>query len=330
VYYHLFNKKNMRKLLTKVSLLLASFSGVVMAQQDPQFTQFMNNKLMYNAGYAGNSGNICGVLHFRQQWTSFTGAPQSFALTADMRIPDMPLGVGLNVMMDKIGPMQTLFLRVPVAYQIPLAGGTLGLGIDLGVLQKQVNETWITPDVGSVDNTIPGAYEWGTNPNLSKLTYDVGFGAYFSIPRKLYIGLSSTHLPAQFLSADDSVRFKLTRHYYLMAGYHFAIDPRNELIPNIMVRSDINATVIDVNLTYMWDQKIIAGVTYRHTDAVAPMIGYQHFTPKGMSIKGVYSYDYTLSKIKGYSGGTHEITIGVCYPITKKKMTSYGDERFLN
>jgi hypothetical protein len=115
-----------------------------------------------------------------------------------------------------------------------------------------------------------------------------------------------------------------------MAGYHLTIDKWNEIIPNIMLRSDVSATVIDANLTYMWDQKIIAGVTYRHTDAVAPMIGYQHFTPKGMSIKGVYSYDYTLSKIKGYSGGTHEITVGVCYPITKKKMSSYGDERFLN
>lgn len=320
----------MRKLLSKVSLLLVGFSGVVMAQQDPQFTQFMNNKLMYNAGYAGNSGNICGVLHFRQQWTNFTGAPQSFALTADMRIPETPIGVGLNVMTDKIGPMKTLFLRVTPSYQMPLAGGTLGLGLDVGVLQKSINENWITPDVGSVDNTIPGAYEYGTNPNFGKLTYDVGFGAFFSIPRKFYVGLSSTHLPAQFLEETDSVRYKLTRHFYFMAGVHLALDPRNEIIPNIMVRSDINATVIDANLTYMWDQKAIVGVTYRHTDAVAPMIGWQWTSARNMVVKGVYSYDYTLSKIKGYSGGSHEITVGVCYPIVKKKMSSYGDERFLN
>jgi type IX secretion system PorP/SprF family membrane protein len=330
VYYKLFNEKNMRKLLTKVSLLLVGFSGVVMAQQDPQFTQFMNNKLMYNAGYAGNSGNICGVLHFRQQWTSFPGAPQSFALTADMRLPETPLGVGLNVMMDKIGPIQTLFLRIPVAYNMNLMGGTLGFGLDLGMLQKQVNETWIQPDVGAIDNSIPGAYQFGVNPDLNKLTYDVGFGAFYSIPRKMYVGISSSHLPAQLLKTSDSIQYRLTRHFYIQGGYHFALDPRNEIIPNIMVRSDINATVIDANLTYMWDQKIIAGVTYRHTDAVAPMLGYQHFTPKGMSVKAVYSYDYTLSKIRGYSGGTHEITVGVCYPLTKKKMASYGDERFLN
>lgn len=320
----------MRKLITKVSLALAGFSGVLMAQQDPQFTQFMNNKLMYNAGYAGTSGNVCGVLHFRQQWTSFPGAPQSFALTADMKIPEMPLGVGLNVMSDKIGPMQTLFVRVPVSFNMPLAGGTLGLGLDLGMVQKQISNTWITPDVDAIDKSIPGLYDYGTNPDLNKTTYDVGFGAFYQIPRKFYVGLSSTHLPSQVLSVSSDVKYKLTRHYYLMAGFHYAIDPRNELIPNIMVRSDINATVVDVNLSYMWDQKVIAGLTYRHTDAVAPMIGYQHMTPTGLSLKGVYSYDFTLSKIKGYSSGSHEITLGVCYTIKKKKMASYGEDRYLN
>ncbi|MFO0357849.1 MAG: type IX secretion system membrane protein PorP/SprF [Sphingobacteriaceae bacterium] len=320
----------MRKLITKVSLALAGFSGVLMAQQDPQFTQFMNNKLMYNAGYAGTSGNICGVLHFRQQWASFPGAPQSFALTADMKIPNMPLGVGLNVMQDKIGPMQTLFLRIPVSYNMPLAGGTLGLGLDLGMLQKQINNTWITPDVGAIDNSIPGDYVYGNNPALNKTTYDVGFGAFFQIPRKMYVGLSSTHLPAQLLSGSGDIAFKMTRHYYLMAGYHFALDPRNEIIPNIMVRSDVNATVIDANVSYMWNQQAIAGITYRHTDAIAPMIGWQQALKNGMTVKGVYSYDYTLSKIKGYSNGSHEITLSVCKSLKVKKMASYGDERFLN
>lgn len=321
----------MRKLLTKVSLLLVGFTGVVVAQQDPQFTQFMNNKLMYNPGFAGSSGNICGVLHFRQQWTSFPGAPQSFALTADMRVPQTPFGVGLNVMMDKIGPIQTLFLRIPVAYQIPnIAGGNLGFGIDLGMLQKQVNENWIQPDVGAIDNSIPGTYEYGVNPSLNKLTYDVGFGAFYDLPKKFYAGISSTHLPAQLLKTTDSVQYRVTRHFYVMAGVHLGITPRSVITPNIMMRSDINATVIDLNVTYTYDETISAGVTYRHTDAVAPMVGYNYRMQRGTTISGMYSYDFTLSKIKGYSGGTHEITLKVCHPLTIKKMASYGDERFLN
>ena len=146
----------------------------------------------------------------------------------------------------------------------------------------------------------------------------------------MYVGLSSTHLPAQLLSGSGDIAFKMTRHYYLMAGYHFALDPRNEIIPNIMVRSDVNATVIDANVSYMWNQQAIAGITYRHTDAIAPMIGWQQALKNGMTVKGVYSYDYTLSKIKGYSNGSHEITLSVCKSLKVKKMASYGDERFLN
>lgn len=320
----------MRKLITKVSLALAGFSGVLMAQQDPQFTQFMNNKLMYNAGYAGTSGNVCGVLHFRQQWSGFVGSPQSFALTADMKVPSMPLGVGLNVMNDKIGPMQTLFLRIPVSYNMNLAGGTLGIGLDLGMLQKQVNEDWITPDVGAVDNHIPGVYEYGSNPDLNKTTYDVGFGAFYNKAKEFYVGLSSTHLPAQVLSASSDVQYKLSRHYYFMAGYYFKPNPRNWFIPNVMVRSDVSATSIDANLTYMWNEQVIAGLSYRTTGMISPMIGYQHFMTNGMSLKAVYSYDYTTTLVKNYSSGSHEITFGACYTLKVKKMSSSGDERFLN
>ncbi len=320
----------MRKLITRVSLAIAAFSGVLKAQQDPQFTQFMFNKLLYNPGYAGTRGNICGVLHFRKQWASFPGSPTSFAFTGDMRLPDMPLGIGINVMQDAIGPMKTLFLRIPVAFNTQLGGlGTLGVGLDVGMVQKQINESWLPPDAGMVDPRIPGSGDWGNNPDLSKLTFDVGFGAFLRKHNKYYVGLSSTHLPAQTLKAGGDVKFKMTRHYYLMAGYYFDLTPRDWLIPNIMVRSDVNATVVDANLTYMWNQNLIVGATYRHTDAVAPMIGWQHNDPRGITAKLVYSFDFTTSKIRGYSSGTHEITLGACYTLKQKKMASYGDDRFL-
>ncbi|MGZ4042172.1 MAG: type IX secretion system membrane protein PorP/SprF, partial [Bacteroidia bacterium] len=51
----------MKKLFTKIAIAIAGFTGVAVAQQDPQFTQWMNNRLIYNPGYAGTSGAICGV-----------------------------------------------------------------------------------------------------------------------------------------------------------------------------------------------------------------------------------------------------------------------------
>src|SRR3954465_7707739 len=115
----------MKKLFTKIAIAVAGFTGVAVAQQDPQFTQFMYNKLIYNPGYAGTSGAICGVAQFRQQWVGFAGAPQSIAIAGDMPLSGIPLGIGLTVMNDKIGPANTVFARLAGSYNIKkIAGGT--------------------------------------------------------------------------------------------------------------------------------------------------------------------------------------------------------------
>ncbi len=326
----------MRKLFTKIAFAIVGFSGVAIAQQDPQFTQWMHNKLAYNAGYAGTGGGICGVLQFRQQWVNFDGAPQSIAVAGDMRLPGIPLGVGLNIINDKIGPMNTLFIKTAAAYNKDLKVGTLGIGLDVGILQKSISNTWITPEDGKVDNTIPGTYAFGTNPDLNKLTYDLGFGAFYQIPGKFYVGLSSTHLPAQKVGSGN-VTYDMTRHYYVMAGYTFNLDGgnsngRNKLTPNVKYKSDLAATAVDLNLTYMWDNMIWVGGTYRLSDAAAVLIGYQSKPTgsKALVWRIGYSYDYTLSKIKGYTSGTHEIIAGFCITPKVKKITTYGDPRFLN
>lgn len=320
----------MKKLFTKIAIAVAGFTGVAVAQQDPQFTQFMHNKLIYNPGYAGTSGAICGNVQYRQQWTSFTGAPQTVALGFDMAV--LPkLGVGLSLISDKIGPMNTTFLRIPVSYLMTVGKGKLGLGLDIGFLQKKISADWIVPEPGKVDPSIPGAYDAFSNPSLNGKSYDLGFGAFYQIPGKMYVGLSSSHLPAQTIKGDQKLQFEMSRHYYLMAGYTHAIDPRNDISGNVKVKSDVAATAVDLNVTYMWDKMIWAGATYRLSDAAALMVGYQGKTGTGkLSYKIGYSYDITTSKLKGYSGGTHEIILGFCLLPAVKKITSYGDDRFLN
>lgn len=318
----------MKKLFAKIAIAIAGFTGVAVAQQDPQFTQWMHNKLIYNPGYAGTSGAICGVLQFRQQWVSFTGAPQTIAVGADMRIAPA-VGLGLSIISDKIGPMSTTFARVAGAWnKTNLAGGTLGIGIDVGILQKSINASWVVPEPGKVDPTIPGSYGDLSNPALGKVTYDLGFGAFYQIPGKFYAGLSSTHLPAQTVGSGK-VKYDMTRHYYLMTGYTFNIAGPHDLGVNLKYKSDLAAGALDANLMYTYEKKISVGTTYRFGDAAAVLLGYQ-MPYRNYTYKIGYSYDFVLSKIKGYSSGSHEIILGVCYVPQIKKITSYGDDRFLN
>lgn len=328
----------MNKLFTKLTVAFAALASVSFAQQDPQFTQFMHSKLIYNPGYAGTSDAICANVLYRQQWVNFPGAPKTGLLSFDMPIGSLPMGIGLNVMSDQIGFEKTLFARLALSYKRQIGPGNLGIGIDGGILQKQFNGTWVTPDGNSkYDGSIPTYQSYqtngtlATNSGLNKLTYDLGFGLYYGIANKMYVGISSTHLTAQDLKAGGDVKFKMARHYYIVGGYTFNLGEGgiHGINPNIKVKSDAASTQVDINLTYIYNNMFWVGASYRMQDAIAPMLGAKFLKDK--SLKVGYSYDVTTSKIKGYSAGTHEIMLGYCMNYKKKKkITSYQNARFLD
>jgi type IX secretion system PorP/SprF family membrane protein len=327
----------MKKIFTTLTVALAAITSVSFAQQDPQFTQFMHSKLIYNPGYAGTSEAICANVLYRQQWVNFPGAPKTGLFSFDMPIGQLPIAIGLNVMSDQIGYSKTLFARLALAYNRHIGAGVLGIGIDGGVLQQQFNGTWITPDgTDKYDPSIP-AYTSGTipqtNAGLNKLSYDVGFGAYYSIANKMYVGISSTHLAAQDIKAAGDVKYSLARHYYIVGGYtfNFGEGGKHGINPNIKVKTDAASTQLDVNLTYIYNQSFWVGVSYRMQDAIAPMLGYKFTKGGAKGLKIGYSYDVTTSKIKGYSAGTHEVMLGYCFkPKSTPKVTSYQNARFLD
>jgi type IX secretion system PorP/SprF family membrane protein len=327
----------MKKLFVKIAFAVAGFTGVAVAQQDPQFTQFMYNKLIYNAGYAGTSGAICGVVQYRKQWLGFEGAPNTFAFAGDMRLKSLPIGVGINVMSDKIGPMTTNYIRLAGSFNKKIGPGTLGIGIDAGVIQKTISSNWVVPEPGKIDPRIPGAGGTAvgggplyTNPSLNKATYDVGFGAFYNVPGKFYVGLSSTHLPSQDIKSGD-LQFQVKAHYYLMAGYTFQINKWSKITPNVLYKSDLASSSLDANLTFLWSDMIWVGGTYRVDDAAAILAGFQGVAGQGNSIgyKVGLSYDFTTPKLKTYSTGSVEFILGVCYTPKVKKTTTYRTDRFL-
>jgi type IX secretion system PorP/SprF family membrane protein len=325
----------MKKLFVTVTLAAAAFSGSVNAQQDPQFTQWMFNRLIYNPGYAGTSGAICGVAQYRQQWASFPGNPTTLAFSGDMRLAALPLGVGLNVISDKISAINTTYIRAAASYNIlRLAGGTLGLGLDIGVLQKKVNDDWVTPEPLLHDPSIPGYVGPGgvANPDFNKMTFDVGLGAFYQIPGRFYAGLSTSHLPAQELT-EGELAFKVSRHYYAMAGYTFLLNKWSKLTPNVFYKFDNAAAAMDLNLTYLWSDMIWVGGTYRPIgdQSAAAMVGFQGKAMAGNALGYRIGISYDMPGTLGkYSNGSYELVLGVCYTPRVKGPTTYQTDRFLD
>jgi type IX secretion system PorP/SprF family membrane protein len=326
----------MKKISTLLFAASLGISSLSFAQQDPQFTQFMFCKQAYNPAVVGTNGSICFDALFRQQWVSFPGAPKTGLFCFNMKAGNF--GVGLTIMNDQIGFQNTTMARAAGAYHINIGTGILAIGVDAGIYQSKINGNYIAPQTLN-DPSIPSNgvnSGTGTNAqNLNKMSPDFGGGIYYTIPNKLYIGISSTHLSGETLQGSAAplnnptntpLTFDVARHYYLMAGYTFGLrNGEDALQSNLLVKTDAASTQMDLNLTYMYKKMIGLGLSYRLQDAIAPMLVYK--APFGLRV--AYSYDITTSKIKGYSAGTHEISIGYCMkPKDKAKTQSHWNTRF--
>jgi type IX secretion system PorP/SprF family membrane protein len=317
----------MRKAL--FSIVLGAVSLTAAGQQDPQYSQFMFDKLSINPGVAGIGGSYCGTLLYRNQWLGFDGSPKTILFNAEGPIKQIKGGVGLTFYNDKLGFETNNILRLAYSYHITLPDGLsrLGAGLSLGMAQKSFNANWNPIDAN--DQYIPA--------NESQASFDMGLGVYFEHP-DFYAGISTTHLLGQSL---DKINMDIARHYWIMAGYNYKklMGGQLHLLPSLMAKSDFASTQIDLNVTakyLMGSNAAWLGLSYRLQDVIlAPMLGYMYGIDGGKTKASQYisaglSYDITASQLKNYSSGTIELFVKYCYkPLKVKPPIIIRDVRFL-
>ncbi len=283
----------------------------------------MFDRLSVNPAVAGSTGNICATALLRQQWTGFDGAPKTGLINIQGPLTKINSGLGLSVYYDKLGQEKSTIARIHYAYHLKVGSqSTLSAGLYAGLSGRALDGRWVAIDDPANDNAIPAA-------GKSASGFDLGAGLYYKSPQ-LWLGVSSTQLPETELK-DVSIKNK--RHYYVQAGYDWAIggDKKYTLQPSVLVKSDASSTQVDIGALFLYDNMIWAGVGYRTEDAIAPMIGYQHQFPKGDSMFRIgYSYDVTTSALRNYSSGSHEVMLSYCFKIVKPVVYEiYHHPRFL-
>ena len=322
----------MKKLLLISSLACLTFIKVS-AQQDPQYTQFMYNKLAYNSGFAGTEGDkICVTGLFRSQWMGFSNGsglnttnttsgqsdigstPNTFVGNIHSNIGNH-FGIGLNISSDKIGFQNNLNPILSIAYRYNFSNGSLlSAGIGGGIMQESIDGSKLKPlDIG--DPKIPTG-------NVVAQAADFNFGLYYKQPSlsifdDFYVGLSATHLNQGIIKLDAFVNSQMRMHNYLVTGavYNGLMGGNLALEPNILVKYDQAKLTTDINVMAMYNNKFRAGLTYRTIDAISFLAGYK-FTPEwqiGMA------YDFTTSKVRDYSNGTVEIMMKYCFTVHLKE-----------
>lgn len=310
----------MKKTFTAVASIAMLFVGTaVFAQQDPQFSMNMFNKLYTNPGYAGSNNGICANALHRQQWVGFDGRPETTVLNVEGTVKALHGGIGLSVLSDKLGAGYSGGIKLSYAYRLDLGPGTLGIGIDGGILFNVLDGTKLNPIQDNDPNII--------SVKSNGLAPDLGFGLYYHTD-KLYAGISADHLISptlEFEAGGTISEVTVARHYYAMAGYMWDMSQTLSLNPAIHLKTDAASVQFDLNLRLHWKKMVWFGASYRIDDAVAIMAG--------INIKEFrvgYSYDINTSGLSSYNSGTHEIMLGYCYKLKSKVSNErYRNVRFL-
>src|SRR5690606_30693577 len=93
--------KRIKHYIIAIALLNCTFG---IAQQLPQFTQYMYNTISINPAYAGSRDALSIIALHRSQWVGFDGGPitQTFSIHTPLR--NDRIGVGLSFIEDDLGP----------------------------------------------------------------------------------------------------------------------------------------------------------------------------------------------------------------------------------
>jgi type IX secretion system PorP/SprF family membrane protein len=296
--------------LTVFSLLLVL--NPAKAQHEPQFTQYMFNETFINPAYAGSHEGVSANLLYRDQWVGLHGSPKTETFTIHTSAAKRKLGLGLSVMNESIGVSKKFVVCGDFAYRILMPNSVFSFGLQGGIVNEQENLTTVQTNVGG-DNQFATDIRKYFLPNA-------GFGMYYYYKKKFYAGISIPRLLENKIDASQpnvvvhNVGNPKIWHYYFTTGYVFQMAENVKFKPSIMVKAVTNSPVeLDGNLNFLFHEFLWLGASYRTGDAVAGLVGFQI----SKQLRVGYSYDYTLSDLQRFNGGSHEFTL--CYDFGSQK-----------
>ncbi|MBE7646268.1 type IX secretion system membrane protein PorP/SprF [Tenacibaculum finnmarkense] len=289
----------MKILLKKRILVLVLFllSLNIYSQQDPQYTQYMYNTMSVNPAYSGTKGHAVITALGRTQWIGLKGAPNTQTLSYDTPVGYSGLGLGLNFVNDKIGPVNETYLDVNAAYSIILNKyANLSFGLKLG--GRFFNVDWSRGKYKEPDRLFKS--------NINKFLPTIGAGIYYYTD-KWYTGLSVPNLlrADYYNSSIESVATERL-HYFLIAGYIFDLSDTVKFKPAFLSKIVSGAPFsLDVSANFLFNNLFNAGLSWRLNDSVNAIMGFQ--VNEKLNIG--YSYDLTTSNLQNYNSGTHELVL---------------------
>ena len=290
-------KRTLNFILVGIAL---SFVSIAFAQQTKQTNMYAHNKYAMNPAYAGASG--CTEVNFSHisQWVKVAGAPRTNTLNANTRL-GKSLGIGGNVLLDKLGMLQQISASASVSYGITIAQQhKVRLGVTGGYFQMRVDPTdAIAFDAG--DNIVEG----GVNSSNS-INTEAGILYQFK-------GLELSFASKQLIETRSDFNYSeldgygLKRHFTGYASYAIVLKKSLSLTPSVMYKGIKGTQQFDFNADLNYNDFIYGGLGYRTEVGLIGRIG---INIKRLFFVG-YSYEVPMQNIASYGAGSHEVVLGL-------------------
>lgn len=318
-------------------LIVVLYSAITFGQQLPQYSQFSNNQYMVNPAAIGVPNAINIALGGRMQWVGLDDSPKTsylyFSTPFDkasaasmkrtfgkvqrnrksvkhptMRRASVRHAYGGHLSADQYGPFRTLKFMGTYAVQIPLSQDfNMSFGTNVGIgnrmfLSDKAQVLSVMTNTGQFDNT----YNSYTSNRGAQNTLDIDAGMYFW-GRGAFAGISAAQLTRDLVKFGNAdINFDPQIHLFLTGGYKAILNNRWNMTSALLVKYMKPAPLsVEASFIFDYEDRFFFGASYRHKDAVIAQLG--------MVISEIfeigYSYDFTISGLRRYNSGGHELVL---------------------
>lgn len=302
-------------------LLIGAISSISLKAQDPIFSQFYAAPLQINPGFTGSAFAPRFGVSYRNQWPGFNNAYRTYSLWYEQSVPRLNSGFGFNFEGDNAGQgiWRVNRFGVNYAYKLPISDKTdIKIGVETGFHQTNLNwDKLIFPDqLDPLEGNIHTSAD--LRPDITtKTLFDVSSGLLLVNPN-FWVGFSLKHLNTPneaVLGINDNLYAGLPLRYALHGGTEIVLNKGDRFSPPIFISPNFlflsQGPYQQLNIgAYAGIGSIFGGLWFRHTfsnaDAAILSMGFR----EGIFKIGL-SYDMTVSKLAGKSGGTYEISMSV-------------------
>jgi type IX secretion system PorP/SprF family membrane protein len=253
-----------------------------------------------NPAYAGTWQTIGFMAISRLQWVGIDGHPSTQTFSIQTPFSSENVGVGMNIVHDKIGMENRMLFNLDYSYRISMGDHT---SLRFGIKGGFTNYSNPLPFYTTYD---PGDPNFMTDVH-NKFMPNVGVGAFLSSERA-YLGVSVPRLVESKFNVSSSENFTLTdyRQLYASGGLVFNLSRDIKFKPTFISKIVEEAPFqYDVSANFLFAEKFWLGAMYRSGDAVG-VIAQWIFQNR---FRIGYSADFTTTEVRKYHKGVHEIML---------------------